>query len=106
MENNKPNYIKGIPTLWFDSRKIHGTETNGYGVSLRVDGEFTSEFRDKLNLVKVTKWMTLKEKDYDNYRKVSLDNEKKEGYKKQRSIRPYNTHYTKTNQLLLLGFSK
>ena len=45
------------------------TETNGYGVSLRVDGEFTSEFRDKL-FGQGSKWMTLKEKDYDNYRKV------------------------------------
>ena len=38
-------------------------------VSLRVDGEFTSEFRDKL-FGQGSKWMTLKEKDYDNYRKV------------------------------------
>lgn len=68
MENNKPNYIKGS-SCWFDSRKIHGTETNGYGVSLRVDGEFTSEFRDKL-FGQGSKWMTLNEKDYDNYRKV------------------------------------
>ncbi len=68
MENNKPNYIKGN-SCWFDSRKIHGTETNGYGVSLRVDGEFTSEFRDKL-FGQGSKWMTLNEKDYDNYRKV------------------------------------
>ena len=68
IQNNKPNYIKGN-SCWFDSRKIHGTETNGYGVSLRVDGEFTSEFRDKL-FGQGSKWMTLKEKDYDNYRKV------------------------------------
>ena len=66
IENEKPIYIQGN-SCWFDSKKIHGTETNGYGVSLRVDGEFKSEFRDKI-FGKNSRWMTLQEKDYDHNR--------------------------------------
>ena len=57
LENEKPIYIKGN-SCWFDSKKYHGTKTNGYGVSLRVDGEYTSEFRDKL-FGKDSKWKTV-----------------------------------------------
>ena len=57
LENEKPIYIKGN-SCWFDSKKYHGTKTNGYGVSLRVDGEFTSEFREKL-FGKDSKWKTV-----------------------------------------------
>ena len=59
LKNEKPFYIKGN-SCWFNSKKYHGTKTtktNGYGVSLRVDGEFTSEFRDKL-FGKDSKWET------------------------------------------------
>jgi hypothetical protein len=57
MENNQPIYIQGS-SCWFDSQKYHGTKTNGYGVSLRVDGEYTSEFREKL-FGKDSKWATV-----------------------------------------------
>ena len=57
LENEKPIYIKGN-SCWFDSKKYHGTKTNGYGVSLRVDGEYTSDFRKKL-FGKDSKWETV-----------------------------------------------
>jgi hypothetical protein len=66
LENNQPIYIQGS-SCWFDSKKIHGTETDGYGVSLRVDGEFTDEFRKKL-FGENSKWKTIQEIDYDHKR--------------------------------------
>ena len=57
MKNGKPIYIKGS-SRWFNSTKVHGTESNGYGVSVRIDGEFTEEFREKL--FGDTKWKTIK----------------------------------------------
>ena len=57
MKNDKPIYIKGS-SCWFNSTKSHGTETNGYGVSVRIDGEFTSDFRKKL-FGKNSKWKTV-----------------------------------------------
>ena len=43
---------------WFNTKIPHGSETNGYGVSLRVDGEFTSELRKRL-FGKDSKWETI-----------------------------------------------
>ena len=57
MENNKPIYMKGY-SCWLDSTKVHGCKTNGYGVSVRIDGEFTSDFRRKL-FGKNSKWKTI-----------------------------------------------
>ena len=57
MENNKPIYMKGY-SCWFDSTKVHGCKTNGHGVSIRIDGEFTSDFRRKL-FGKNSKWKTI-----------------------------------------------
>ena len=57
LENEKTIYIKGN-SCWFNSKKYHGTKTNGYGVSLRVDGEYTSDFRKKL-FGKDSKWETV-----------------------------------------------
>ena len=61
MKNDKPIYIKGS-SCWFNSTKSHGTETNGYGVSVRIDGEFTSDFRKKL-FGKNSKWKTVEIED-------------------------------------------
>ena len=61
MKNDKPIYIKGS-SCWFNSTKPHGTETNGYGVSIRIDGEFTSDFRKKL-FGKNSKWKTVEIED-------------------------------------------
>ncbi len=49
-------YIQGS-SCWFDSQKSHGTKSNGYTVSMRIDGKFTSEFRKKL-FGKKSKWKT------------------------------------------------
>lgn len=57
LENNQPIYIKGS-SCWFNTKIPHGSETNGYGVSLRVDGEFTSELRKRL-FGKDSKWETI-----------------------------------------------
>jgi hypothetical protein len=57
LENNKPIYIQGS-SGWFDTTIPHGSETEEYGVSLRVDGEFTPEFRKKL-FGKDSKWETI-----------------------------------------------
>ena len=57
MKNDKPIYIKGS-SCWFNSTKVHGTESSGYGVSIRIDGEFTSDFRKKL-FGKNSKWKTV-----------------------------------------------
>ena len=40
-------YIQGS-SCWFDSQKSHGTKSNGYSISMRIDGKFKSDFRDKL----------------------------------------------------------
>ena len=58
LENHKPIYIKGS-SCWFDSFKYHGTESkDDYAVSVRIDGEFTQEFREKL-FGKNSKWKTI-----------------------------------------------
>tara|TARA_R110000765_G_scaffold409241_1_gene507387 strand:+ start:176 stop:835 length:660 start_codon:yes stop_codon:yes gene_type:complete len=58
LENHEPIYIKGS-SGWFDSFKYHGTESqDDIAVSVRIDGEFTQEFREKL-FGKNSKWKTI-----------------------------------------------
>ena len=56
MENNQPIYIQGS-SCWFDSQKYHGTKSNGYSISMRIDGKFKSDFRHKI-FGKNSKWQT------------------------------------------------
>ena len=46
LENNNHTYIQGS-SCWFDAKIKHGSESDGFAASLRVDGEFTKEFREK-----------------------------------------------------------
>jgi len=59
--NNKRIFVDNIyiegNTCWFDSKKPHGTESDGYSISMRVDGKFKSDFRNKL-FGKNSKWKT------------------------------------------------
>ena len=59
--NNKRIFVDNIyiqgSSCWFDSQKSHGTKSNGYTVSMRIDGKFTSDFRNKL-FGKNSKWKT------------------------------------------------
>ena len=57
LENENPIYIKGN-SCWFDSKKYHGTKSDGYSISMRIDGKFNSDFRDKL-FGKDSKWETI-----------------------------------------------
>ena len=50
-------YIRGH-SCWFDSQKPHGTKSDGYTISMRIDGKFKSEFRNKL-FGKNSKWKTI-----------------------------------------------
>ena len=56
LENKQPIYLQGS-SCWFDSQKPHGTKSNGYSISMRIDGKFNSDFRDKL-FGKDSKWQT------------------------------------------------
>ena len=56
LDNNQPIYLQGS-SCWFDSQKSHGTKSNGYSISMRIDGKFNSDFRDKL-FGKDSKWQT------------------------------------------------
>ena len=48
LEDGKKFFHEGY-SCWFDSRKFHGAEALGRnGVSVRVDGKFTSDFREKV----------------------------------------------------------
>ena len=58
MINGERIYIKGY-SCWFDSREFHGSEvTEKYSMGVRIDGEFTSDFREKL-FGKNSKWKSL-----------------------------------------------
>ena len=46
-EKGETHHLKGN-TCWFDSQKPHGTLSNGYSVSMRIDGKFKSDFRNKI----------------------------------------------------------
>lgn len=50
------NFVEGY-SCWFDSQKPHGTESDGFSISMRVDGKFESDFRDKI-FGKNSKWET------------------------------------------------
>ena len=50
-------YIKGN-SCWFDSQKPHGTKSDGYTISMRIDGKFKSDFRNKL-FGKNSEWKTI-----------------------------------------------
>ena len=58
MENNQPIYIQGS-SCWFDSQKSHGTKSKGYSISMRIDGKFNSDFRDKI-FGDGSEWQTIK----------------------------------------------
>ena len=53
-------YLKGN-SCWFDSQRRHGTKSDGYSVSIRVDGKWKSDFRNKIfgegsEWETITKW--------------------------------------------------
>ena len=56
-------YIQGN-TCWFDSQKVHGTKSDGYSISMRIDGKYKSDFRDKL-FGNNSEWKTITEDDYN-----------------------------------------
>jgi hypothetical protein len=58
MENNQPIYLQGS-SCWFDSQKSHGTKSNGYSISMRIDGKFKSDFRNKI-FGDGSEWQTIK----------------------------------------------
>ena len=53
-------YLKGN-SCWVDSQRRHGTKSDGYSVSIRVDGKWKSDFRNKIfgegsEWETITKW--------------------------------------------------
>ena len=53
-------YLKGN-SCWCDSQRRHGTKSDGYSVSIRVDGKWKSDFRNKIfgegsEWETITKW--------------------------------------------------